>query len=235
MIRITKFLALAMLVLVFSAVPVVASTVTYTTLSSFAAATTGVTDQNFDSASTGTLTPGDGTTVGTVGTLSFTANVAGGFGFAITNIFDTTSGANYLGAGDSAVTLGNLASQDNFTVTLPSSSAIGLYLLVGGPLTAGDFTLSIAGGSAVNSVATETILADGTFVYFLGLTSSTNFTSATLAVTNPGGPNDAPYWNVDDIRYGTALTTAPPAVPEPASLLLIGSGLLGVVRRIRKA
>jgi hypothetical protein len=233
MLRTTKFSVPAILALLIIAAPVFASTVTYTTLASFTAATTGVTDQNFDSSSTGMLTPGDGTTVGTVGTLSFTANVAGGYGFDITNVFVTTSGSNYLGAGNSAVTLGNLASQDNFTVMLPSSSAIGLYLLVAGPLNAGDFTLSVAGGSAVNSAAFTDF--SGTYVYFLGLTSDSAFTSATLAVTTPGGPADGPYWNVDDIRYGTANTTAPPTVPEPASLLLIGTGLVGVVRRFRKA
>jgi hypothetical protein len=232
MLRIMKLSALALLALLISTVTVAASTVTYTTLSSFTAATTGVTDQNFDSAPVGMLAPGDGSASGTVGTLSFTAHVDGG-NFYVTNIFNATSGANYLG---SDYPDGTLASQDNFTVTLPSSSAIGLYLLVGGPLAAGDFTLSVAGGSAVNSGIAQTTLGDGTFVYFLGLTSDTNFTSATLRLTTPAGPADGPYWNVDDIRYGTALTTTPPpAVPEPASLLLIGSGLLGVVRRIRKA
>jgi hypothetical protein len=232
MIRIFKLSALAILALLISAVPVLASTVAYTTLATFNAATAAVTNQDFDSATVGMLAPGDGSASGTIGTLSFTANVAGG-NFYVTNIFDTTSGANYLG---SDYPDGTLASQDNFTVTLPSSSAIGLYLLIGGPLSAGDFTLSVAGGSAVNSGVVEMNLADGTFVYFLGLTSDTNFTSATLQVTTPGGAADGPYWNVDDIRYGTAITTAPPpAVPEPASLLLLGTGLVGVVRRIRKA
>jgi len=231
MLKIIKFSGLALLALLIATVPVLASTVTYTTLSSFTTATTGVTDQNFDSTAVGTIAPGDGSSSGTVGTLSFTANIAGD-DLAVTSGFNTTSGSNYLGT----TNFNTFASQDNFTVTLPSSSAIGLYLLAGGPLAAGEFTLSVAGGSAVNSAIPETTLGDGTVVYFLGLTSDSNFTSATLKVTTPAGPADGPYWNVDDIRYGTALTTTPPpAVPEPASLLLIGSGLLGVVRRIRKA
>lgn len=231
MLRVSKFSVPVMLALLISTMPVFASTVSYTTLSSFNLATTGVSVEDFEGATLGQLTPGDGTTVGTVGSLSFTANVAGGYGFDVTNIFPTTSGTQYLGSG---YLDGTLASQDNFTVTLPSSTAFGLYILVGGPLAAGDFTLSVAGGSAVSSATAEPTSVP--YVYFLGLTSDTAFTSATLQVTSPGGAGDGPYWNVDDVRWGTANgTTPPPAVPEPASLVLIGTGLVGVVRRIRKA
>jgi len=231
MLRVTKSSALVMLALLVSTMPVLASTVSYTTLASFNAATTGVSVENFDSTASGTVVaPGDGVTSGTVGLLSFVANIAGD-DLAVTSGFDTTSGSNYLGTAN----FNTFASQDNITITLPSSSAFGLYLLVGGPLAAGDFTLSAAGGTALNSAVAATTLGDGTVVYFLGLTSSTNFTTATLQVTNPAGPADGPYWNVDDVRWGTAVTAAPPAVPEPASLVLIGTGLVGVVRRIRKA
>lgn len=223
MLRITGRSLLAVAVLLIVAAPVFASTVTYTTQSSFASATTGLTTENFDG-----TTPGDVT--GPIDGLTFTANIAGGGNLAVANMFDTTSGTNYLGtdlAGNS------FASQDNFTVTLPTSStAIGMYLLVGGPLNGNDFTLSVAGGSAMNSATPEMTLGDGTMVYFLGLTSSSAFTSATLQVTTPGGPADGPYWNVDDLSYGKKFVST---TPEPSTLLLLGAGLAAVVRRRKKA
>lgn len=225
--RITKVSVVAVAVLLAGVVQVFASTVTYTTQSSFASATTGVMTENFDSAALGPVT-------GAIGGLTFTANIAGGGNLVVADTFDTTSGANYLGTDF----LGNsFASQDNVTVSLPSSAtAIGMYILVGGALNPGDsFTLSVTGGSALSSMTEENVLGDGTYVYFLGLTSSSAFTSATLAVTNPAGPSDGPYWNVDDITYGTAKTNTPPPVPEPSTLLLLGAGLATVVSRRKRA
>jgi len=223
----TKFPALAMLMLLLVAAPVFAGTTTYTTQTSFAAATTGLTTENFDGAALGSVT-------GPIDGLNFTANIAGGGMLSIANTFDTTSGTQYLGTD----LLGNsFASQDNFTVTLPSAStAVGLYLLIGGTLSGDDFTLSVAGGDAMNSGVSEEMLGDGTMVYFLGLTSTTPFTSATLGLTTPAGAGDGPYWNVDDLSYGTAKTgIITPPVPEPSGLLLLGAGLAAVVRCLKKA
>lgn len=226
MLRTTKFPALAVLVLLLVAAPVFAGATTYTTESSFAAATTGLTTENFDGAALGSVT-------GPIDGLTFTANIAGGGMLSIANTFDTTSGTQYLG---SSLPGNSFASQDNFTVTLPSAStAVGMYLLIGGPLSGDDFTLSVAGGDAMNSAVPEETLGDGTIVYFLGLTSTTPFTSATLGLTTPAGAADGPYWNVDDLSYGTANGSMTPPVPEPSSLLLLGAGLAAVVRRVKKA
>ena len=217
------------LIAVILAVPMFASTVTYTTQSSFAAATTSLTTENFDSAAVGEVT-------GPIDGLTFTGNLAGGGSLFVTNLFDTTSSPNYLGT-DPAIG-GAFGAGDKFTVTLPASStAIGLYLLIGGSLNAGDFTLSTSSGNALNSDTPDAILGDGTEAYFLGLTSDTAFTSATISLTTPGGEFDGPVWNADDISYGSANSnvTPPPPVPEPASLLLVGTGLAAMIRRLKRA
>ena len=40
------------------------------------------------------------------------------------------------------------------------------------------------------------------------------------------------YWIMDDVQYDDGLD--PAAVPEPTSLVLLGTGLLGAVRSLRK-
>lgn len=57
---------------------------------------------------------------------------------------------------------------------------------------------------------------------FTGSPSAPTFTLGTFALTN--GSNNAPY----------SLTIAPAAVPEPSSLLLLGSGLMGVCGLVRR-
>ena len=230
MLKSNRVFALTMLGLLLVSLPVFATTTTYTTQASFVGATSSLTTENFDGVTTPhTITSGDGTTTGAFGALVFTANIANSGNLIVSSGFDTTSGSNYLGTDIG----GTFASQDNFTVYLPfPSDAIGMYLLIGGPLSAGDFTLSAAGGTALSSATPETTLADGTVVYYLGLTSTSAFGSATLQVTTPGGPNDGPYWNIDDLSYEKAKSST---VPEPSSILLLGAGLAAVVRRVKKA
>ena len=71
----------------------------YTSSTSFNAAISGlsgVTTANFDSDPTGDIAQG-----GTVDGITFTYNINGGAGsLAIDNLFDTTSGTNYLGSDD---------------------------------------------------------------------------------------------------------------------------------------
>lgn len=230
MLKSNRVFALMLSGLLLAGVPLLATTTAYTDHAAFVGATSSLTTETFDGVTAPvTITAGDGSSVGTFDGLKFTANIANSGNLIVSSGFDTTSGSNYLGTDIG----GTFASQDNFTVTLPSAStAIGMYLLVGGPLNAGDFTLSVAGGSALSSATQETTLGDGTIVYFLGLTSTTSFTSAKLELTTPAGPNDGPYWNIDDLSYQKAKSTG---VPEPSSLLLLGAGLAAVVRRLKKA
>jgi hypothetical protein len=223
-------------VVALTCVPALASTVTYTTLSSFQAATTGATTANFDSDTAGTVIfTGNGS--GSADGITFNGTVAGGNQeLVIQNTFDTTSGANYLGTTD-VTSGGALFGTDSITMTFSSpTTALGLYILGGNTFTADTFTLNIGAGTAQNSALQVATLADGTVVYFLGITSTTSFSSATISPTVLSTTvGDAPLWNIDDITTATANGTTPPPVPEPSTLMLTAIGLGALVRRMRRA
>jgi hypothetical protein len=228
--RVLRFAIVVLAAAVASTAPAFATTVSYTTQASFLGAITGATTANFDADVAGTLIP-NGTVVDGI-TLSST--LGGMYQLAIANAFDTTSGLNYLGTTD-ATSGGALFASDSVTMTFGSPvSAVGLYILLGNSVSANTFTLNIAGGSALNSATQDTILVDGTYAYYIGITSPSSFSTATIKLSSPGMPGDGPTWNVDDITTGTA-GGAPPAVPEPATCILFASGLSAMLRRRKQA
>lgn len=225
--RTLRFALLALLAAVLLATAAFAGAVSYTTLASFQAATSGLTTDNFDSL-TAPLVISNGSALGP---LTFNYTINGGTGsLEVVNLFPTTSAPNYLGSDDPATAA--FFASDSLTITLPSpKTAFGLYIVGNGGYTAGTFTLSTSTGTAQNSATPDvTIDAFGDVGYFLGITSTTPFTSATIALTTPGNPGDGPLWNLDDLTWGRSNN----AVPEPGTLLLIGTGLFAsVMRRIK--
>lgn len=225
------FLAMAAV----ASVPAAANT--FTTQSSFLAALAGTpTTANFDGDAAGTvILTGAGS--GSADGITFGATVAGGdHELIITNIFDTTSGANYLGTTDGP-TGGSLFGSDSITMTFGSTAdGVGLYILGGNPFSAGTFQLCVGAVCALNSDTADTTLADGTLAYFIGLTTNTTFTSATISLVSPTGPGDGPLWNVDDITSDAAAPNGGGGgtVPEPASLILLVTGAGAIVRKHRK-
>jgi hypothetical protein len=230
--RILKLGTWAAIVAALTCVSAFANTMTYTTLASFQAAITGATTANFDSDTAGTVIfTGNGS--GVADGITFSGTIAGGdHELVIQNMFDTTSGANYLGTDDP--TTGALFGTDSLTMTFSSpTTALGLYILGGNSFDAGTFTLNIGVGTALNSATADLILGDGTEAYYLGITSTTPFSSATISPTVLATQvGDGPLWNIDDITTATA-KGAP--VPEPGTLVLITIGLGALVRRMRKA
>lgn len=204
-----------------SALPVFADS--FTSSSSFNTAISGmsgVTTANFDSDPVGDIAQG-----GTVDGITFTYNINGGAGsLAIVNLFDTTSGTNYLGSDDP--TTGALFPGDSVTMTFSSDvNALGFFIISAGPYSAGDFTLTSSTATATNSSSVETSLPDGGQVIFLGITSTTGFNSATITL----GPGAFELGNMDDIttaegtpNSGGGGTT--PA-PEPETWALLAAGL----------
>lgn len=186
-----------------------AITTTFTEAGSFLVAapgTPGVLD--FEGLASGTLIP-SGTAQGGI-TFSYSID---GLTLQVVDSFDTTSPANSLG-----LTGGDDALLDGDEVDLVFStpiSALGMHFITSDAAVANEIQLVTPEGTALGSGVVETTLGDGGFVYFLGLVSTSTFSSATIAFANDGEVNFA--FNVDDIT----------TVPESGTLALLGLGILG--------
>ena len=195
---------------------------TFTSSSAFASATAGMTTTtaNFDAD-----TPGDIAEGATVDGITFNYTIDGGAGsLAIANLFDTTSPSNYLGSDDP--TTEALFPGDSVTMKFASPvNALGFFI-IGGPYTAGDFTLTDGTDNAVSGTTLEQVLGDGGQVIFLGITNTAGFSSATISLDSSAGE----LWDVDDIVTGVNGNNngGNPTVPEPGvfTLLLVALGLL---------
>ena len=203
----------------------------YTSSTSFNAAISGlsgVTTANFDSDPTGDIAQG-----GTVDGITFTYNINGGAGsLAIDNLFDTTSGTNYLGSDDP--TTEALFPGDSVTMTFSTPiNALGFFI-IGGPYTDGDFTLTSSTASATSSSTLETTLPDGGQVIFLGISSTADFSSATISLD----PGAGELWNIDDITSAQGMPNSGGGgntpMPEPSSSALLALGLAVCALAARK-
>ena len=192
-----------------------AAIITYTDEASFLAALSGpASTLDFDSTSVGTLIPSGNS----LGGVTFTYNISG-LDMKVVNDFDTTSPNNYLGL-DDAGNLDLFIAGDEFSMSFASPvNAIGLYIVSGDPLLAGDVSLDTSAGSALNSDVVDVTLGDGGLAYYIGLMSDTAFTSADL--TFDAEAVEKFLYSVDDI------TTS--VVPIPGAVWLFGSGLLGLI------
>lgn len=199
-----------------------AATVTFTDQSSFLSSLSGSSSTlDFESQSSGSLiNSGD-----TLGGITFSYSIGPPpIDMMVTNDFLTTSGSNYLGL-DDAGNYNLFIAGDTFTMTFDTpQNAIGMYLVSGDVLFENDVSITTSSGSAFNSDVVNITFGDGGFAYYIGLTSDTAFSSATLQFDTAA--EGAFLYSIDDITVS--------AVPVPAAVWLFASGLIGLTGVARR-
>jgi len=199
--------------------PAHAAFFTYTSEADFLSGISGFDQQtlNFENLAPGTtISSGD-----TVGGITFTYDISGET-MIVTDRYDTTSGSKSLGltGGDDA-----FWDREAFGLSFGGpTNALGMSFITSDPVIDNEIQLITNLGVAYVDADVYTILDDGGYAYYIGLSSSEWFYSANIGFLDDGETNFV--YNVDDI------TTA--VIPEPATMLLLGFGLIGFAAARRK-
>ena len=200
-----------------------AALIAYTNSTAFNTAISGYTSAtlDFESSTAGDLIA-NGSTLGGI-TFNYPALASIPVSMQILDTYSATSGFNYLGTDSGGAFQGG----DSFSLSFAPVNALGLFFFSGDALFDGDISLTVGTTVASLSSAYESILADGSYVYFLGLIDNANtFGSVDVA----SGCVGCYEFNVDDI---TTATTGSNPVPTPPILWLLLVGLLPLLRKLK--
>ena len=208
------FTLAAFAAVVFVSTPARADTIVFTTRSAFVAATSSLTTIDFEGIAP-TNSVANFTSPLTIAGATFSGSAAGNVsvvdsGF-FSPLFQFNSGASLSGFGF-------------IEVTLPAgTTAVGTDLMSTNP-SGLPFQVTLSNGETF-IVNTPDRPARG----FFGITSDVAITSIRF-VTMPGPGQSSGIPLIDNFSFGQA---APASVPEPATMVLLGTGLLGVAARVR--
>jgi hypothetical protein len=221
-----RYCLLAFALLAFLSLPAHADIITFTNRAAFNAAAPGLPVETFES---GVVAACNGPISSSNGGACFpTGNLVPGVVYNASGTVQPNLivlGANVPGVGNTSRVLGPIRFADTLNLTFANANAVGFDVFAG-PLA----------GNVLISVFNPTNVLLGTFTVnaplggtFFGVVNTTG----NIGRINIASQTNQPGELIDNLAFG--ITVAPPtAVPEPATMILLGTGVAGVAAKVRR-